>query len=139
MQYIAHTSPFGPSEQLNHHLAQVGALAAQFAGAFDAAEWGRLPGTWHDLGKIQPAFQKYIQGRTPQGPPHAWVGAVLAVNRHRSLLPIAAAIAAHHGTLADVRGDEANGRPVASSLQFAVQSRMSEFPSLRGILPASGW
>src|SRR4051794_31988403 len=65
-------------ELLAEHLLEVSALADAFAGAFGAAEWGRLAGEWHDLGKVQPEFQSYIRGLRADGSPHAWVGAVAA-------------------------------------------------------------
>src|ERR1700721_2348621 len=79
----AHTSQFGPSELLSDHLREVAELAASYATAFNARDWGRLSGAWHDLGKIQPEFQDYIQGRSASGPPPAWGGGVLALKRHR--------------------------------------------------------
>ena len=35
--------------------------AASFAAAFGAAEWGRLAGLWHDLGKYSAEFQAYLR------------------------------------------------------------------------------
>src|SRR5262245_54476099 len=34
--------------------------AAQFAEVFGGAEWGRLLGLWHDLGKYSAKFQDYL-------------------------------------------------------------------------------
>jgi len=50
----------GEWEPLGRHLQAVSELAAAFASAFGAREWGRLVGAWHDLGKLSDAFQKYI-------------------------------------------------------------------------------
>ncbi len=42
------------------HLDGTANLAAGFAAEFGAAEWARLAGLWHDLGKYNPQFQRYI-------------------------------------------------------------------------------
>lgn len=36
-------------------------MAADFASGFGAADWARLAGLWHDLGKYREGFQKYIR------------------------------------------------------------------------------
>lgn len=45
---------------LDQHLLEVSRLAAAFAAAFGAADWGALGGLWHDIGKYRPGFQCYI-------------------------------------------------------------------------------
>lgn len=68
------------------HCENVANLAAQFAGEFDCANWGRVVGLLHDKGKEKKDFQKYIRktsGYAPNGPSwedktHAYVGALLA-------------------------------------------------------------
>ncbi len=44
------------------HLTQVGSLAAQFATAFDCADYGQVAGLLHDLGKYTTEFQNRISG-----------------------------------------------------------------------------
>ena len=59
----AHTLPNRPEsdwETLETHAAAVSDLAESFAAAFGAAEWGRLLGRWHDLGKRSDEFQSYL-------------------------------------------------------------------------------
>jgi CRISPR-associated endonuclease/helicase Cas3 len=46
--------------ELEEHLRAVGNHAGEFTAAFGHADWGRLAGRWHDLGKYSPAFQSYI-------------------------------------------------------------------------------
>lgn len=43
------------------HLRAVARRAGEFAAPFSSSEWGWLAGLWHDLGKYQPEFQKYIR------------------------------------------------------------------------------
>jgi len=45
---------------LSDHLRGTAELAAEFADAFEAGEWGRLVGLWHDLGKNSAEFQSYL-------------------------------------------------------------------------------
>jgi len=65
--YYAHTHPMRDWEPLEEHLrlvaegdGQAFPGAAGFAEAFAAADWGRLAGWWHDLGKYSEAFQQYL-------------------------------------------------------------------------------
>lgn len=109
MPYAHSAPPPHPWEPYEDHCELVARHAEASAGVFGAADWGRIAGLWHDVGKLQPDFQRYLRGEITNGPPHAWVGAALAAARDRHLLPVAAAIAAHHGRLSNVRPDAANG------------------------------
>lgn len=81
MQFYAHTrgGPKSSWERLEDHLLDVGngvpakALrgASGFAKSFGAAEWGRVLGVWHDLGKYSDAFQAYISARCDSADPHS--------------------------------------------------------------------
>jgi len=97
---------------LRDHLCEVGKLAAEFASRF-GANWARLAGRWHDLGKFRPRFQSYIRlasgfeadahikgeaGRAP----HSTAGALLALERFGVAGRVLAyLIAGHHAGLAD--------------------------------------
>ncbi len=89
--------------------------AAGFAAAFDAREWGRLAGLWHDLGKYSGAFQQLLRDSAANRPlarvDHSTAGAVHA----ERTLPggpgrlLAFVIAGHHAGLPDrgtSEGDE---------------------------------
>ncbi|MCG3125530.1 MAG: hypothetical protein CHACPFDD_00354 [Phycisphaerae bacterium] len=62
-----HASPPTEWEPLADHLRLVAEGhelfpgAAGFAAAFGAAEWGRLAGLWHDIGKYSAEFQAYLR------------------------------------------------------------------------------
>lgn len=96
-------------------------MAACFARPF-GADWARLAGLWHDLGKYRPGFQRYIRdssgyerenahiegmrGRVE----HSAAGAVHAIDTlgemHGRLL--AYLIAGHHAGLPDWNGDNSS-------------------------------
>ncbi|MCB8879381.1 CRISPR-associated endonuclease Cas3'' [Acidisoma cellulosilytica] len=101
--YFAHTAPEGqPWEPLLHHLQEVADLAAALAARFGCAEFGRLAGLLHDIGKYSPAFQARLQGAAARVD-HSTAGAVWA----KENLPekwgrlIAHAVAGHHAGLQD--------------------------------------
>ncbi|HEY3393254.1 MAG TPA: CRISPR-associated endonuclease Cas3'', partial [Lacipirellulaceae bacterium] len=59
-RYFAHSLPGRPIEEwepLEDHLQAVSDLAGTFADKFGAAEWGRVTGLWHDVGKYSAEFQ----------------------------------------------------------------------------------
>lgn len=101
-------------EPLEAHLHQVAELAALFAAEFHAAQWGRLSGRLHDVGKFSEKFQSYlltangleahIEQRSKVD--HATAGAQIANERIPNLgRLIAYIIAGHHGGLADANGE----------------------------------
>lgn len=116
--YFAHSrvgQPCETWEPLEAHLQHVAITAARFTAPFDSAEWGRIAGLWHDVGKYQAAFQRRIRGSTERAP-HSAVGALFAFRR--KLLPVAFAIAGHHAGLPN-DGESASGTR-------ALRARISE-------------
>lgn len=111
--YYAHSLTGEPPEKwepLESHLRRVADLAAQFAAKWDAAEWGRLAGLWHDLGKYSIEFQSYlarqngIEAHIEQASrvDHSTAGAQLASRLFAQAGRILAyCIAGHHAGLAD--------------------------------------
>jgi CRISPR-associated endonuclease/helicase Cas3 len=108
------------------HLLGVAERAAGFAVSFNAAEWARLAGQWHDLGKFRPRFQHYIravsgfeadahiQGEAGRAP-HSTAGALLACDRFGVAGRVLAyLIAGHHAGLSDWNSE-------SSSLQHRLE------------------
>ena len=78
---IAHTREDGSIQTLPEHIEGVAHHCAHFleqAGLPDLAPLGRLLAQLHDAGKAQPAFQRYILGKSDQKAPHSGAGALLA-------------------------------------------------------------
>jgi CRISPR-associated endonuclease Cas3-HD len=112
--FYAHSRPGEPREKwdpLEAHLERTAGRARGFLP--QAPELAYLAGLWHDAGKYQAAFQRYLvesneasnEERPGKGKvKHSIVGAALA---HRVLedsslqAALAWAIAAHHGSLTD--------------------------------------
>lgn len=100
-------------QPLADHLDQVAFWAATFADAFGAADWARLAGLWHDLGKYSPKFQAYLGQTTDpdadgelsaHGPDHSTAGAQHAARQLARLGPLLGyLIAGHHSGLPNGR------------------------------------
>lgn len=92
------------------HQRGVADLASKFAESFGMAEWGRVLGLLHDVGKEKMAFQQHIMKESGYSPDtsvdgdfnHAYVGGLIA----KILFPQATAILSniimgHHRGLYD--------------------------------------
>lgn len=62
-RYLAHVRQNADGSFLIHdleeHLHGVARLSQEFASTFASADWGRLGGLWHDLGKYYLILQRY--------------------------------------------------------------------------------
>ncbi len=104
------------AHRLEDHLNGVANLAAELGLKFGAELWGHQAGLWHDLGKFNPAFQRYIREASgfeaeqahietegcDKRVDHSTAGAIHAVNQWG--LPgrvLAYLIAGHHAGLPD--------------------------------------
>lgn len=107
----AHTLANRPEsdwEPLSRHLEEVADLAAHFASAFGAREWGLAAGLLHDVGKHSAAFQAYLRasaaGKGPgRGPDHSTAGAQWAHGHYKQGVGrlLAYVLAGHHAGLPD--------------------------------------
>ena len=120
-RYYAHSKEGLPEthwEPLEDHLRLVAEGqgrfpgAACFAAAFASADWGRLLGWWHDLGKYSAEFQAYLLRENgyeshletrPGKVDHSTAGAQHAARRFAGPIGriLAYCIAGHHGGLLD--------------------------------------
>lgn len=140
---FAHTLPDRPStewEPLEDHLERVSQLAGEFASAFDAAEWGKILGRCHDLGKYSEEFQNYIRCTSdpnagvsenqPGRVDHSTFGARFiahAVGGHRGQL-LAFCVAGHHAGLPDFSSDEETGQ--RRTLQWKLNPNRYRIPDV---------
>lgn len=106
-RFYAHTPvDDGPWHDLIEHLKQTAASAQKNAAKFGAGELARLAGLWHDLGKFNPKFQRYLRdceaakragkGAPAKGVPHAPHGARFA---REAFPPLMQVIHGHHAGL----------------------------------------
>jgi CRISPR-associated endonuclease/helicase Cas3 len=93
---------------LAEHLESVARLAAENAARFWAADWGRLAGLLHDLGKYSHGFQRRLEGGARLDHATAGAKAVERYGKHARLLQFV--IAGHHAGLADAAGKTESGR-----------------------------
>jgi CRISPR-associated endonuclease/helicase Cas3 len=119
--FFAHSLEGRPLEDWQHledHLGAVAERAGLYASEFRSTEWGRMAGLWHDFGKAQPGFQRYIiEGG--ERVDHASVGAALAYERDKNLGSLLAfLIAGHHGGLPNrLTDDQATRQTLAERVE----------------------
>jgi CRISPR-associated endonuclease Cas3-HD len=103
-KYLAHSkNEKGLEHGLSDHLTAVAKLMESFTENSDYQKVFKVAGLLHDLGKYQPAFQKYlVEGGRRGSVPHASWGAGLG--KRYQQVEAAFAIDGHHKGLPD-RGD----------------------------------
>lgn len=142
--FYAHSLENQPIEKwqpVEEHLENVAKLAGGFAGEFGATSWGYLAGLWHDLGKYDPEFQRYIRASTeasqetkPGKVNHSTAGGLLAVERFGKFGRILAyLIAGHHAGLPDWQSETS---PQAS-LAYRLDQSQHLAAALAGGVPLS--
>lgn len=89
---------------LKEHLTKVANRCQDYANKIGVAELGQYAGLWHDLGKYNPAFQRYLEnchiGDRAESVQHAIHGAILAA---KSIQPLAPIIHGHHAGLPEIQ------------------------------------
>lgn len=106
----AHTPPKGSPHHwhlLEDHIIETAKAASSFAKNFGAENAGFALGIFHDLGKVNPAFQDYLhscyQGRKLQSVPHSICGAAylwkVLLRRNSRDACTAMCTLGHHGGL----------------------------------------
>jgi CRISPR-associated endonuclease/helicase Cas3 len=106
-KFAAHTPSEGSDDwhELKQHLHDVRDGTRRYADKFGASKLGHYAGLWHDLGKYNPEFQKYLSDckkgdKQARSVPHAIHGAILAAEL---IPPIAPLIYGHHGGLPQIQ------------------------------------
>jgi CRISPR-associated endonuclease/helicase Cas3 len=134
----AHTDADGRVDSLGKHLSRVSGFAREFGSAFGAGELGALLGILHDVGKVIPEFQEYLQRleageRLASGPPHAIWGALLWYRMAQPKIwrEICLPVAAHHAVL-KAAGD------LCLDLEEKVKENGATIEQIRQALSASG-
>jgi len=104
MNYYAHSTSTPDKSDwqlLDDHLENVAHLAAHFAAAFSASDWGRTAGLLHDAGKATAEFTARLEGR-PIRVNHSIFGSRLGAEQCGRLgLLLSYVVAGHHGGLPD--------------------------------------
>jgi len=108
---LAHVTEDGRPHLLREHLEAVGMRAATLAPQEDLRAPALLTGLWHDLGKYghdfqfrirrENGFEAHLEREGALQRDHSTAGAIWAMRRDPRLLPLAMAIAGHHGGLPD--------------------------------------
>lgn len=109
---LAHVAEDGRPHLLREHLEAVGQWAARLAPREDLRAPALATGRWHDLGKYthdfwfriraENGFEAHLERQGPLQRDHSTAGALWALHRSPRLLPLAMAIAGHHGGLPDL-------------------------------------
>ncbi|MEW6378745.1 MAG: CRISPR-associated helicase Cas3' [bacterium] len=128
---IAHVTEDGRRQSLYDHLTGTAARAAKMAGEFDCAEWGRLAGLWHDLGKYSKDFQQMIRTadgmdahlETKQGQgrvDHSTAGGIYSIEQFGKVGRILAyLITGHHAGLPDWQTESSGMAALAQRIKKA--------------------
>ena len=96
--YIAHICSTNDIQTLKEHCENVSKLTQEFADAFDAGDYGKWIGLFHDIGKYSKAWQAYIRNERPDKIDHSTAGAKEAYEKNKNPigLILAYCISGHH-------------------------------------------
>ena len=100
-EFIAHSeNQKGERHNLIKHLTETAKLTKSFATNSSFQQLFYLVGLFHDVGKFQDNFQKYLETGAPRTP-HASIGAYIARLSIKQYLPLPFVIKGHHAGLPD--------------------------------------
>ncbi|MCE5228992.1 CRISPR-associated helicase Cas3' [bacterium] len=123
-----------PGQYLFDHLEHVSQKAASFCSKFGSAEWGRVAGLWHDIGKYQGAFQQRLTNNSIHCE-HSGAGAALAVERSKELgIPLAFVIAGHHTGLSNWITSETGTADSIKPLRERLELNRAILDSIRDVI-----
>lgn len=92
-------------QSLATHLSNVSSISSKFAGQFNNADWAYYAGLFHDLGKSDADWQKYLNGEKATSVNHSEAGAQYVYSRMNPKDPFSKVIpyliAGHHAGLPD--------------------------------------
>ncbi len=139
--YYAHSKENIGTDQwhlLEDHLKEVAGIASGFASTFEAKDWAKIAGEFHDLGKATRLWQAYLRkvngiddefaGDYAGHPTHADVGARFLYQRSSDVgMLLAYVIAGHHGGMPDYHGKSA-GTGLKSRLENSGDSISMPIP-----------
>ena len=105
IEFYAHSAnEDGVCHGLADHLTAVAKIAAEFCESFASDDAGYYSGLWHDIGKFNPEFQRYLAGERNIRLDHKGAGAKLAMQH---LPPLGLLIQGHHGGLQEWQAGKA--------------------------------
>ena len=129
----------GERQLLVDHLRNVAALARERAQPFGGGDLAFLAGLWHDAGKADPEWQRYLLESEAgtrargSGPDHKSAGALLAEEEREPLVGLL--IQAHHGGLHDPHREHRpwlNEHRTRRGPMQALEALRAEMPDLAG-------
>ena len=129
-EFFAHsTNEDGHRHGLVEHLQAVADLAREFGEHFGGGDTAYYAGLWHDLGKFNPEFQRYLLGDNRRGPDHKASGTQLACQH---LGPGGLMVQGHHGGLRAKRDLTGwlNEKNSDAAVDQALRTARQEIPDL---------
>ena len=107
MKYAHSNNEIGDYHALDNHLVNVATLSREFLANTKLERFAYLSGLFHDLGKINPDFQKKLKEQSNNRVDHKGLGVAFARKLTNSGF-LCRIIAAHHGGLKNFKSFENN-------------------------------